>query len=199
MKFYFTPIIISKQTAKDISVVLKDIVYTEWQDLIVIYGIAIPSLIKNVSDEAAHNAMLESALTWQNLRDEGISKEWLHGNAVNNLKLDGYHVISSAPIDATDESCGFTKVITNEYVLHGSSCMLDPNLIAKFVQENCYIIPESVNTVILVTNATDFSLSELKSVHCGILSDFSHEPWEFLTNDIYYFNYYEKEITKARV
>lgn len=169
---------------------LKEIPYKKHLDLAVYCRII---LAKN--EDGIASAIVKKSM----LKYWGVSEKELWETAKTNFQKEKFI------IRHIDEEIGYPKqyldkfanlhrqkdetyVLTNEYRNHGAAGMLRLDLLKKFVEQiqgNFYILPSSVNEVILLPDRGDKSPEFLRSLVKKNNKDYASE--EELSENIYYY------------
>lgn len=186
---------------------LKDTPSIPYLDLSIIFKVLIDSSQQAVSTVTIHNSLLEM---WNTSTDEiySLAKE-------NTPKIMPAQITSMTDIlkqafktgvfpteqpeifDAPDICPMY--VLSNFNLLHGSGCILYPNVLCNFAKASdadIYILPSSVNEVILIPDvAKMLKADELKDmVHQVNCTEVAEE--EFLSDSVYFYSRETQELSQ---
>ncbi len=183
---------------------LKNLVSTPFLDLSVIYVIRL-SGIDDGNDENACIKVTESLFdNW------GISKEDLHGKALENLlEKDPMSVESMASIlmdaglgelgleeleDACESPVPQMSVMSNKSRLFGASELLNLDKLPKaFKERSFYVLPSSVHELILIPDEPDMDQEHLNSMVKEV-NQTSVSAEEILSDHAYYYDHVSGEL-----
>lgn len=101
--------------------------------------------------------------------------------------------------DLNSESHTRMYVLTNSKKLNGAACLLYKNVLKEFSGEkgeNFYIIPSSIHEVLLVPEAHDLQVNELRRMVKDV-NDSELDEEEILSDNIYYYDYKKDKIRFA--
>ena len=142
------------------------------------------------------------------LKEWGITEEELHIQAMQNLKEDGYSLVSLEQmceklmhgtevnaVDQMNETDAF--IMTNEQQCYGAAGLLDQEFMKRITNKtSCYIIPSSVHELLLLPLDMAQSSDELNQV-VSVVNDTEVQLSDRLSDHVYYYDADKEEIRVA--
>lgn len=187
------PILLSTE---DNQKLLKELVSTSFLDLSIVYIIR---------GDKGRSAKINRVM----LDRYGIDKCELHGQAMENMKKDGYRFLDMADFleDIISESGmnegvlsgeefehGKMYILTNSVKLYGAAGILDKILVREFAgSRNFFILPSAIHETIFVPDDGTFDSSELNKM-VSVTNKTQVAKEERLTDHCYYYDVKEDEI-----
>ena len=162
------------------------------EDLALIYVIKLHPM--NGKTARAH-------ITYEMLKDYGISEEQLHEQAIeNSVSLIPFGDVIETEISEDSLMYG-SMVLTNEERCYGAAALWYKEAqqkLAEKMQGNFYVIPSSVHELILLKD--NLTLEDIEGVESTILSTNEEivEDSDFLSNHLYYYDLSNQTLCLAR-
>lgn len=161
---------------------LKDIPYTRFGDMVVIYRIVVDQEGDGVLSAVVTNSLLDA---------HNLNADQLHELALRNAPV-------IRPMDIVDLKDGI-YLLSHSGRVNGAACMLYPDFpayAAKVIESNFYLLPFSVNTVLLVKDIGNMPMGFLRDISLR-LATFGMKKEERLSKEIYYCDIFNGTIMKA--
>lgn len=173
--------------------VIKSLVYREMLDLYIVY------IIRNVCGERSAIKVKGRMLAgW------GISEDELFRQAIKNLKADTYGIVDIDDFVKEEDmsidnmvdvmESGVMYILSNKKMYFGAAGILNKEYLQKIAgNRNLYIIPSSINEVILICDDGEIEKEMvdevIKIINAEVLPK---EKW--LSNHCYYYDFEKDEI-----
>lgn len=161
---------------------LKDIPFTRFGDMVVIYRIVVEQESDGVLSAVVTNSLIEA---------HNITTDQLHELAMNNAQ-------SIRPMDIIDLQDDI-YLLSHSGRIHGAACMLYPEFpvyAAKTIGSNFFLLPFSINAVLLVKDTGNMPMGFLHDISLR-LATFGMKREERLSKEIYYCDIFNGTIVKA--
>lgn len=181
---------------------LKEIPHKTQGDLLITYR-----WIANVNSEGIHSALIRNEL----MESLGMNVDELHKSALENtirlfpprigsmqqmflekqVSIEDFQVDNNALIPM--------YVLSNKSLINGASTILYPGLLDKIAEKfgsNIYILPSSINEVIILSDKSDMSVKSLENMVKSANMELV-DPEEKLSDHVFLYNKDNKSITMA--
>ena len=140
-------------------------------------------------------------ITYEMLKDYGISEEQLHEQAIeNSVSLIPFGDVIETEISEDSLMYG-SMVLTNEERCYGAAALWyaeAQQILSEVMQGNFYVIPSSVHELILLKD--NLTLEDIEGVESTIQSTNEEivEDSDFLSNHLYYYDLSNQTLCLAR-
>lgn len=194
---------------------LRNLPYTQMEDLAITYHIAADINIDGVASSMITNQMLQTF---------GVTKEQLHQDALENSprlfppKIDSMDHIMEEMMRADLKAAGFGEkeiekmiaevadgfqnpmvVVTNDQQVNGAAVLFYPGQmeqIGEKLKEDFFILPSSTHEVLVLPDDGEMNYRDLKQMVMDVNTS-EVSPEERLADDVYHYDVKEKIFEKA--